>query len=101
MQPHLEKLEDTKVLPQQSLITEMGSIKSYLKKIKAPFTTISSFSRVEIVLNPVKVHGPMVTYAYTSAKSVSDLPQKLHVKSIEDLLFSGKNGNVQVFMKGF
>lgn len=43
LQPHVDKLENTKVLPQQSLITEMGSIKSYLKKIKAPFTTISLY----------------------------------------------------------
>ena len=66
------------------LIAENGSIKFHLKKLSSPFTVCSSFSKVELILDLVKVGRQAPAFAF--AKSLFDLPKELNVQHIEEHL---------------
>ena len=73
--------QDAQVLP---LIAENGSIKFHLKKLSSPFMVCSLFSKVELILDPVKVGRQAPAFAF--AKSLFDLPKELNVQHIEEHL---------------
>ena len=88
--------QDAQVLP---LIAEIGSIKFHLNKLSSPFTVCSSFSKIELLLDLVKVGGQAPVFAFV--KSLFDLPKELNVQHIEEHLSPRKEEKCPTEFKRF